>query len=221
MLRMGIMAGIIYVGFVGASFILGSDIGYLIKYLGNIFIDLLLYLVFFFFLFNENKKLRWISIFPFIYNLIILLIQNNYIPYSNGLLLNFTAGLFPQYAVLNVFIFPLYPALYYLYSFLVKKITKSEEKIPVFKESDFNIRIFVYAILVAILGVICHIFTYYPNVITSINFVTQTYMLISILFILLYNGKKGLSNRIIQSAFYLYYPLHLVIIFLVVYLISL
>lgn len=221
MLRMGIMAGIIYVGFVGASFILGSDIGYLIKYLGNIFVDLLLYLVFFFFLFNENKKLRWISIFPFIYNLIILLIQNNYIPYSNGLLLNFTAGLFPQYAVLNVFIFPLYPALYYLYSFLVKKITKSEEKIPVFKESDFNIRIFVYAILVAILSVICHIFTYFPNVITSINFVIQTYMLISILFIILYNGKKGLSNRIIQSAFYLYYPLHLVIIFLVVYLISL
>jgi len=221
MLRMGIMAAIIYVGFVGASFILGSDIGYLIKYLGNIFIDLLLYLVFFFFLFHENKKLRWVSIFPFIYNLIILLIQNNYIPYSSGILLNLTAGLFPQYAVLNIFVFPLYPALFYLYSFLVKKITKSEEKIPTFKESDFNIRVFVYAILVTILGIICHIFTYYPSALNSINFVTQTYMLISIPFILLYNGKKGFSNKIVQGAFYLYYPLHLVIIFLIVYLISL
>ena len=221
MLRMGIMAGIIYVGFIGASFILGNEISSLIKYLGNIFIDLLLFLVFFHFLFHKNKKLRWLSIFPFAYNLLIFFIQNNIIPYSNVLLLNFTAGLFPQYSVLNIFIFPLYPALYYLYSFVAKNISKSSEKIPTLKESDFNTRVFVYTILIALLGVICHIFTYFPDAITSINFVTQTYMLISIPFILLYNGKKGFSNKIVQGAFYLYYPLHLVIIFLVVYLITL
>lgn len=221
MLRMGIMAAIIYVGFVGATFVVGDGISYILIYLGNIFIDLLLFLVFFCFIFHENKKLRWLSILPFIYNLLILLIQNFYIPYFTGLALNLTAGLFAQYAVLNVFIFPLYPALYYLVSFIQKKIRHSEESIPSFKNSSFNIRIIVFAILVTILGVLCHVFTYFPKLFIAINFVTQTYMLIALPFILLYNGKKGFSNKISQIAFYLYYPLHLVIIFSVVYLISL
>ena len=43
----------------------------------------------------------------------------------------------------------------------------------------------------------------------------QTYAIISGVFILLYNGTKGYSAKWFKVAYYLYYPLHLVIIALI------
>ena len=39
-----------------------------------------------------------------------------------------------------------------------------------------------------------------------------TYSTLAFIFILLYNGKKGYNNKIVQYSFYLYYPIHLLIL---------
>lgn len=39
-----------------------------------------------------------------------------------------------------------------------------------------------------------------------------TYSTLAIIFILLYNGKRGKDNKIIRYSFYIYYPLHLIIL---------
>ena len=58
---------------------------------------------------------------------------------------------------------------------------------------------------------------------TTLNtdLVINTYFIISVPFIYFYNGNKGSDNKILQKAFYLFYPIHLVIIFLITYLVSL
>ncbi|WP_268869838.1 TraX family protein [Clostridium senegalense] len=40
----------------------------------------------------------------------------------------------------------------------------------------------------------------------------QWMMIFSIIFILLYNGKRGINNKFTKYLFYIFYPLHLVII---------
>lgn len=44
-----------------------------------------------------------------------------------------------------------------------------------------------------------------------------TYSTLAFVFILLYNGKKGPSNKAIQWSFYIYYPLHLLILGIISY----
>ena len=50
--------------------------------------------------------------------------------------------------------------------------------------------------------------------------INQLYCLLSIPFIIFYNGEKGYSNKLIQYTFYLYFPLHLAILYLLMSLIS-
>lgn len=39
-----------------------------------------------------------------------------------------------------------------------------------------------------------------------------TFSVLAFIFYLLYNGKKGYENKIIQYSFYVYYPFHLIIL---------
>jgi hypothetical protein len=50
--------------------------------------------------------------------------------------------------------------------------------------------------------------TFIPNEFVPIG----TYSALAFIFILLYNGKKGYENKIVQYSFYAYYPLHLIIL---------
>lgn len=50
--------------------------------------------------------------------------------------------------------------------------------------------------------------TFIPNEYVPIG----TYSTLAIVFILLYNGKRGKDNKIIRYSFYIYYPFHLIIL---------
>lgn len=50
--------------------------------------------------------------------------------------------------------------------------------------------------------------TFIPNEFVPIG----TYSTLAIIFFFLYNGKRGKDNKIIRYSFYLYYPLHLLIL---------
>lgn len=49
----------------------------------------------------------------------------------------------------------------------------------------------------------------------DVNFKFQTYGIIGAFLILFYNGKKGYQNRTFQWACYLFYPLHIAILYLI------
>lgn len=49
----------------------------------------------------------------------------------------------------------------------------------------------------------------------SFEFTTQGFALFALLFIWLYNGKKGCSNKVVQYFAYAFYPLHMLVLYLV------
>ena len=56
---------------------------------------------------------------------------------------------------------------------------------------------------------------------TIIDYKLQTYSLIASIFILCYNGKRGYSSPLIKWGFYIAYPLHVVILYIIYYIIVL
>lgn len=48
----------------------------------------------------------------------------------------------------------------------------------------------------------------------------ETYGVLALVLLFFYNGKKGYSNKIVNYSFYLYYPLHLLIMYLIFMLIK-
>ena len=50
------------------------------------------------------------------------------------------------------------------------------------------------------------------------NNAVQSYAMLAIIPIFLYNGEKGYQNKVIQYSNYFYYPIHLLILFLAFYL---
>lgn len=53
----------------------------------------------------------------------------------------------------------------------------------------------------------------------TLSFAIQSYGVLSAVFILLYNGKLGYSNKILKYSFYIYYPLHILIFYIISYFI--
>lgn len=49
----------------------------------------------------------------------------------------------------------------------------------------------------------------------SFEFPTQGFALFSLIFIWLYNGKKGYSNKVVQYFAYAFYPLHMLVLYLI------
>ena len=62
-------------------------------------------------------------------------------------------------------------------------------------------------------SLICYLLTYIDGIAETTLYALSTYMIFSVIFIILYNGKLGLSNKYIKYGFYLYYPIHLLILF--------
>lgn len=58
------------------------------------------------------------------------------------------------------------------------------------------------------------------NILIPFSFNIQSWCVLAIPFILLYNGKRGFSNKITKYVFYAYYPLHILLFNLIFYLIA-
>lgn len=217
--RIGGMAILMLIGFLSLAFIpniVGTN--KLINY-GNIFIDLLITLSFIYLINHPNKYFKFLSIIPLAYSVIFLLIQSDIISISNGNILKALAGFAPQYSFVTPVILVLYSliASFRNYYFL-KKLGTEITSTSLFRIETYDSRANIFSMVIAFLTIIMTLLTFAQGLNLNTNFVVNTYFVFSIIPIMLYNGNLGFNNKIIKSAYYLYYPLSLCIIYLIVYL---
>ena len=223
LLRMVIMALIIAIAVPIISIVTSSltssnlDIISLITKFGNIFIDLSLYILISILIKNikDKNKYDFISIFAliivFIFYLVNYLLKIGVIEINSALYL-YIGALMPQYSIFGLALFLCAKLAYYLYERKVNSID------PNFKETNpsrfYLSKNIIYCILLVLFSILSYIFTYIGNYL-GVDNVVSTYILLASIFIVFYNYKLGYKSKIIKYSFYVYYPLHIVLIYLI------
>ena len=223
LLRMVIMALIIAIAVPIISIVTSSltssnlDIISLITKFGNIFIDLSLYILISILIKNikDKNKYDFISIFAliivFIFYLVTYLLKIGVIEINSALYL-YIGALMPQYSIFGLALFLCAKLAYYLYERKVNSID------PNFKETNpsrfYLSKNIIYCILLVLFSILSYIFTYIGNYL-GVDNVVSTYILLASIFIVFYNYKLGYKSKIIKYSFYVYYPLHIVLIYLI------
>ena len=226
MLRLGVMSILMYIAIVIAQLVLYFNNGYLLVF-QNIFFTLLnLVFIYYLFFVNKNKNKRWMVILPiliFIGSYIFFLLRINGI--SELISSIFVDGLTTMYALEAPIMFVGALLGIYIYEEIVRKRLNNDETLVneflCSKKAQLS-RNTIMCLSIALVSLIMYSFTYenIPSFTFGNTCVYNTYFIICFPFILLYNGKRGFNNKIVNGAFYLYYPLHIGIIALIFILIG-
>lgn len=223
--RLGLMALIIYIGigFINfPSLNIGINSSTFIMNIGNIFIDLTLSALFIYLIENKNKYLKYLSILPILY-----LVGAGFLKYFRintiepGTYHFLYDGLLSQYD----FVTALLIVLFYFGVIIFNKscLKIFDNNIELYEEfkrtNNYRYRInAIISISIVLVSVICYLVGRYSNIpllSTYMDYEIESYIVLAIFFILWYNGKLGLSNKVIKYGFYIAYPLHLIILFLI------
>ena len=226
MLRLGVMSILMYIAIVIAQLVLYFNNGYLLVF-QNIFFTLLnLVFIYYLFFVNKNKNKRRMVILPiliFIGSYIFFLLRINGI---NELISSiFVDGLTTMYGLEAPIMFVGALLGIYIYEEIVRKRLNNDETLVneflCSKKAQLS-RNIIMCLSIALVSLIMYSFTYenIPSFTFGNTCVYNTYFIICFPFILLYNGKRGFNNKIVNGAFYLYYPLHIGIIALIFILIG-
>ena len=226
MLRLGVMSIFMYIAIVIAQLVIYFNNGYLLVF-QNIFFTLLnLVFIYYLFFVNKNKNKRRMVILPiliFIGSYIFFLLRINGI--SEFISSIFVDGLTTMYALEAPIMFVGALLSIYIYEFIVRKRLNNDETLVneflCSKKAQLS-RNIIMCLSIALVSLIMYSFTYenIPSFTFGNTCIYNTYFIICFPFILLYNGKRGFNNKIVNGAFYLYYPLHIGIIALIFILIG-
>ena len=226
MLRLGVMSIFMYIAIVIAQLVLYFNNGYLLVF-QNIFFTLLnLVFIYYLFFVNKNKNKRRMVILPiliFIGSYIFFLLRINGI--SEFISSIFVDGLTTMYALEAPIMFVGALLGIYIYEEIVRKRLNNDETLVneflCSKKAQLS-RNIIMCLSIALVSLIMYSFTYenIPSFTFGNTCIYNTYFIICFPFILLYNGKRGFNNKIVNGAFYLYYPLHIGIIALIFILIG-
>ena len=203
--KLGLVAGVISLTILLLTYIPFFEtigLSYL-KEAGNIFLDLSLGAIGVYFLIKKKNYYKLFAILPLIFGILCWLgsVKYNWMPYFIRTQYNF-------YAIALIMGFAI--------SDYLSRLIMSNFAIKAGFDKDFylntkQLRTFTNVISVMTLVVITllnYVFEYqYGN-----PWLIQCYAVLAGLFILLYNGKKGYNNKWVSYSCYIYYPLHLIII---------
>ena len=178
---------------------------------GNIFIDLALGLIMIVCFENKKKIIKLLGIIPILYGFLSLICY--YLEYkyasSNLNILWFPYFVRCQYYFLSMFLiasiylcYKLLPKLYKLYG-LSAELNKDTTKYRIQQNLLSAACIIFYACIGLILD-------HYSLACWGANI--QSYMILAIVPIMLYNGRIGYTSKWFKICTYLYYPVHLIII---------
>lgn len=180
---------------------------------GNIFIDLTLGLLMIVAFENKKKTIKLLGILPILYAILSFICSSIE---------------FQSYGRIEIYWFPYYLRLqYYFFSiFFILAIYGCYKLLPhIYSYYGFNAGFYKdtprYRFYKNILASIClllfvcigYIFKYTNLIFWNID--VQSYMALSIMPILLYNGRRGYDAKWFKYFNYLYYPVHLIIIALI------
>ena len=219
-LRLGVLAVIILAGIVISENIpFFKDNGYSISSMGNIFIDLLLGALAVFLLRQKRSSLKILCVIPLLFGIAsfiaILLEQQD--P-------NLTIWWLPYFIRTQSGFYAIALCLGFYFSYILKDIwlkTNNPNTSAIYEEGTQG-RFLSNLIAVFILVVITSIYFILIRFILSITtFIDPTFGIFSGALLLFYNGKRGYNKNWFKYGCYIYYPLHLLIIFGVFAIISL
>lgn len=185
---------------------------------GNIFFDLLLIVLCITILESNSKKIKPLIALPILYSIFCFIVVRIEGCGCNG---NFY-WLFPSFRMQ----YSIYSMMLGFGYYFAKKFSNSyvNKYAPMYIEDKEYIQT-ISNIFSAVVIILATTIFYLLNISFGEKYANpldglQTYAIVSCLFILLYNGKKGYNAKWFKVAYYLYYPAHIGIIALVFYLIG-
>lgn len=215
MLRLGIMATVIAIAHVGIYYIPAFE-GLDLRSYGNIFMDLLLGGLGIFLLKQKKWYLQVLAVIPFLIGF------GAFICYSlegaGEMIIHwFPFFLRPQYHFYSIGMIMLF-YIGHIIKNMYLKIYSNNSGIPVESLRDTQIERKAYNIIALGILIIWTLIFYLVGCMIPVEWVTwnvviQNAAIVSGAFILLYSGKRGYNAKWFQYGSYLFYPLHLVIIF--------
>lgn len=221
MIRLLIMSGIMYIAIAVAQILLFKKY----MYFQNIFLTLFFLVLSYYLIFiQKNNKLKTLIILPIIYFGLSyayqLSITNNFHNLYYSVLLD---GLTGMYSIESSLIFFFICLFNYIYDCSLKK-KLSDDLIDSYKETkQYQLsKNAVVSLSILVVSAIFYGLTYasFSSFSLGLSPIYDTYFILSLPFILMYNGKRGYDNKYLNKAFYLYYPLHIGIIALIFFLIG-
>ena len=212
LLRLGILASMISIVFIVLEYanpVSGVESLYRA---GNIFLDLTLVAIAIYFIKNENKNLRFLTLLPVAFSVLSFVVKG--IETSSQIEIHwFPYFLTMQYDWLSLALGLGFYFAYTLADLYIKFLQSDSGMDKEMWVANGNYRLLVNLISVLIASII-HIFHYlfvymWPaGVFWDAS--TQVYTLFSSAFVLLYSGKRGYNAKWFQYGSYIYYPLHLI-----------
>ena len=216
-LRLGIMALVISIAFMVMEYSSIRNVASSLLRAGNIFLDLLLTALVVYLLKQPTLWKKALAIFPILFSILSFVVKG----YESSHVIDIQW--FPCFITMQYdwFAVALGIGFYYAYALGDLYIKSTESTTGMDKsiwEANGNYRLLVNIISVFFLAAInllyyCTKFYWPEGVFWSIE--VELYSLISGVFILLYNGKRGYNAKWFQYGSYLYYPLHLVVIIVI------
>lgn len=224
-LRLGIMASVVSLVILGSEAIpLFRNNGLSMKDEGVIFLDLLLGALSIYLLRQNKWYIKILAVLPLLYGV------GSFIAVSfdscgcYGETYWFPYFMRTQYGWYGILLIICFYFVHYIAQALIK-LASSISQIPYesYKDSNYerNVLNIVSAIMLIIVTVLYIVvmkllpskFTYY------VNYTIQYFASFAGVFILLYSGKRGYNRKWFQYGSYLYYLLHLPLVYLLIYLI--
>lgn len=195
-------------------------------YQGNIFIDLTLGALMIYALKQKNRWIKLLAILPLLYGIISFVLFGYEYSTDNAVMVWWLPYfLRPQYFFLS-FLFML--GFYFSYVIIDSYYRSRQQEIGIsleYIQTTRQYRLAVNVTMIAFLAVITiglYLLCSYVIPLEYVFFdnVYQSYSLIAGAFILLYSGKRGYNAKWFEYGCYLYYPLHLVVLYAIFYLIT-
>ena len=185
---------------------------------GNIFIDLILIIVSVAILESPNKKIKWLLALPILYSIFSYVVIRLEGCGCDGIYYWFFPSIRMQTGYYGLLMgLGFYASKKYAPIFINKYLPmhKNDEEYEQAVSNIFCVAVTVFAAIILMLTN----FAFGDKYAQQLDGV-QTYAALAGIFILLYSGKKGYNAKWFKVAYYLYYPVHLVIIGLVFFIIG-
>ena len=214
-LRLGIMATLIAGVLTFVEYVPIFE-GFSLRNEGNIFIDLLLGALAVYLLSRKEWYFKILSLIPLGISVLAFIVMG--LETSNNILIHwFPFFLRPQYQFLSVGMIVLYYVAHLLKELFLQQYSRNSG-IPVESLRDTSTEQWAYNLLALAMTIFAIIGYYLLTFVLPDAFVywkadIQNAALIAGAFILLYNGKRGYNAKWFQYGSYLYYPIHLLLVF--------
>ena len=218
-LRLGIMATAISIAIAFVEWSPFFD-GFSIRGEGNIFLDLLLGALSVYLLRRKEIGFKLLAILPLGIG-VASTIATCYEWSGNAIVHWYPFFLRTQYDFLS-FAFIVIFYLAYIIKDLYFKIRTENEGVPsdLYVGTDIE-RVAINVISFVLFITIVLLFHFFSDVLMAKYYSTQVFAIFAGAFVLLYNGQRGYNSKYFQYGGYIYYPIHILVIALIFYLLYL